>query len=236
MRKVLPQFFIIGLLVSGCSIIQKTPRNELSNGIYTKKAPTYKSKVYVDLVDENIRIYPIAEGEEQQIDAADTCFVYLMELNTVEKIDFSLYQSSVDVDFLTIPLKFRKPTKGVPPQLNTNVNGAIYLGHRTDIFKINYKLNPLLRKATRNINHFGYSLGIFTGLGNTFMSPTNTNFLLDQEYDGVIWSKGVAAIVGINNFTVGLAGGLDRLLDKNRTIWIYNNKPWFGLAFGLNLN
>ncbi|MGL6268762.1 MAG: hypothetical protein ACRC2O_12600 [Chitinophagaceae bacterium] len=76
----------------------------------------------------------------------------------------------------------------------------------------------------------------FTGLGNTFMSPTNTNNTLLQEYDGIVWSKGLAGILAINNFTVGLALGFDYLVDKNRSIWIYQNKPWLGLAFGLNLN
>lgn len=51
-----------------------------------------------------------------------------------------------------------------------------------------------------------------------------------------MWSKGIAGIVAINGFTVGLTFGFDKLLDKNRTVWIYEEKPWFGLAVGLNLN
>jgi hypothetical protein len=56
------------------------------------------------------------------------------------------------------------------------------------------------------------------------------------EYDGVIWTKGIAAVMAVNNFTVGLAVGADWLLDRNRRFWIYQNRPWVGLAFGLNLN
>jgi hypothetical protein len=100
---------------------------------------------------------------------------------------------------------------------------------------VNYIANPL-SKSDRIVNHFGFSLGAFAGLGNTFMSPTNTNNLLQKEYDGILWSRGLAGFLAINNFTVGLALGFDRLLDKNHTIWIYQNKPWLGLAFGLNLN
>ena len=85
-------------------------------------------------------------------------------------------------------------------------------------------------------NHFGFSFGVFTGFGNTFMSPTNTNNILQQEYDGIVWSKGVAGILAVNNFTLGLAFGFDNLLDKNHSNWNYKNKPWVGLAFGLNLN
>ncbi|WP_165940196.1 MULTISPECIES: hypothetical protein [Dyadobacter] len=57
-----------------------------------------------------------------------------------------------------------------------------------------------------------------------------------SEYDGLVWGKGIAGIIGINNFTIGLAIGFDNLLDKNKQVWIYQGKPWLGLAFGLNLN
>ena len=29
---------------------------------------------------------------------------------------------------------------------------------------------------------------------------------------------------------------LNNLLDKNNYLWVYENQPWIGLAFGLNLN
>jgi hypothetical protein len=48
--------------------------------------------------------------------------------------------------------------------------------------------------------------------------------------------KGIAGIIGINNFTLGLAVGFDNLLDKNKKVWVYQGKPWLGLAFGLNSN
>lgn len=68
------------------------------------------------------------------------------------------------------------------------------------------------------------------------MSPTNTGGRLPDEYDGIVWSKGVATIFAVNNFTLGLAFGFDNLLDENRRIWLYESKPWAGLTFGLNLN
>ena len=42
--------------------------------------------------------------------------------------------------------------------------------------------------------------------------------------------------INFNNITAGLALGFDNLLDKNKKIWIYENKYWIGLTFGLNLN
>ncbi len=91
-------------------------------------------------------------------------------------------------------------------------------------------------EAVQKTDHFGYSVGLFSGFGNTLVSPTNTQNILDSEYDGIVWSKGIAAIVGVNNFTVGLTFGFDNLLDKNKKFWLYENKPWIGLGFGLNLN
>lgn len=224
------------LLLNSCSVLQKSAKQELSDGFYKKKSKSENSKVYVDVVEEIIRIHPNKKGlNEMTIDTLQTCELYQPEIKTKEKLDFSLIKNSFDIDFLTIPFKLRFVEKDVPPQLNANLNGAIYLGYRTDIYKISYTQNPL-KKYIRQTNHFGYSIGLFTGFGNTFMSPTNTNNRLQQEYDGVVWSKGIAGIVGINNFTVGLTLGFDNLLDKNKTIWIYENKPWFGLAFGVNLN
>ena len=68
------------------------------------------------------------------------------------------------------------------------------------------------------------------------MNPWVTNNQIVTEYDGVVWSKGVAGIIAINNFTIGLAIGFDDLLDNNKKYWIYQAKPWVGFAFGLNLN
>lgn len=68
------------------------------------------------------------------------------------------------------------------------------------------------------------------------VSPTTTNDQTEHEYDGIVWTKGVAGIFAINTFTIGVSLGFDNLLDQNRTVWIYESKPWIGFTFGLNLN
>ena len=68
------------------------------------------------------------------------------------------------------------------------------------------------------------------------MNPWVTNNRIAIEYDGVVWTKGVTGIIGLNNFTTGLAVGWDHLLDRNMAYWIYQGKPWIGFVFGLNLN
>lgn len=234
-RQILISIFIL-LMLSSCNVLQKTAKQELSDGYYIKKTISEKSKVYVDVVDDNIYIHPSIERDNQTfVDTLSNSELYQKEVKAQENVDFKLSQNSFDLDFLTIPLKFRTAEKGVPAQLNADINGAIYLGYRTDVYHIKYAQNPL-KKSIRKIQHFGYSLGFFTGFGNTTISPTNTQEILQKEYDGVVWSKGIAGIIGINNFTVGLTIGFEHLLDKNRSIWIYEQKTWFGLGFGLNLN
>ncbi len=224
------------LLLSSCSVLQKTSKKEFSDGFYVQHIDNKKQKVYIDIVNDTIRIHPTKILDHKRIvDTAAAVCSFQKEMKSICKQTTSFNKASFDIDFFTIPLKFRPTQSNVPAQLNTTLNAAVYLGFRTDKYVLNYSVNPL-RKSERNINHFGFSIGTFTGLGNTFMSPTNTNNILQQEYDGIVWSKGAAGIFALNNFTVGLACGFDNLLDKNSKIWLYESKPWVGLAFGLNLN
>lgn len=144
-------------------------------------------------------------------------------------------RASFDIDFLTIPFKYRPARSGVPNQLNTNLNGTVYLGHRNDIYRLSFKKRPI-HNFQREIRHYGISYGVFTGFGGTAVNSSVTNNQILSQYDGLVWAKGIAGIIGINNFTIGLAMGFDNLLDKNKQVWIYQGKPWLGLAFGLNLN
>jgi hypothetical protein len=57
-----------------------------------------------------------------------------------------------------------------------------------------------------------------------------------EEYNGMVLTRGLAFMVGINTLTVGLGVGWDYLTDRDKDIWIYQNKPWYGLTLGLNLN
>ena len=57
-----------------------------------------------------------------------------------------------------------------------------------------------------------------------------------DEYTGFVLSRGIAAMAGISNLTVGIGVGWDNLTDRDRTIWIYQHKAWYGVTIGLNLN
>jgi hypothetical protein len=224
------------MLLTNCAVFQQSAKKELNDGFYVQRIDHRKKQVYVDIVEDNLRIHTAQKVNRQLIiDTTVKTLVFKKEMNGLYKETASFNKASFDIDFFTIPLKLRPGQKSVPTQLNANLNGAVYLGFRTDKYVMNYTPSPL-GKSNRDINHFGFSFGVFTGLGNTFLSPTNTDNALQQEYDGIVWSKGLAGIFAINRFTVGLALGFDNLLDKNKKIWIYESKPWLGLALGLNLN
>ncbi len=224
------------IFLSSCSVIRKSPKTEFTDGFYNQKLENKKQVVYVNIEDDILHIHRTKIHHQLRIiDTTAVCQLYQKEVNSsFEKVTaFTKY--TLDIDFLTMPVKYRPTQSGVPPQLNTNLNGAVFFGFRTDKYKVKYEVNPL-GKSDRNINHYGFSLGTFTGFGNTAMTPTTTNNFLTTEYDGIVWTKGLAGIFAVNNFTVGLAVGFDNLLDNSRKYWIYETKPWYGLTFGLNLN
>lgn len=227
------------LFCSSCSVLEQKSKQQLSSGIY--KSTTFddkKKSVYIDNKEETVVIYPINKDEKGNL-IIDTLHhkkqIYLEQYNS-DHIKSSVFlKNSFDVDFLTIPFKYRPAQKDLPNQFTTNLNGEVYFGYRTDAYSLDYKLNPF-QKFNRNINHYAFSFGLFTGFGGTAMNPSVTQEKIMKEYDGVVWSKGIAGIIGVNNFTIGIAIGYDNLLDQNKQYWIYQNKLWYGLAFGLNLN
>ncbi|GAB2521558.1 hypothetical protein [Spirosoma aerophilum] len=59
---------------------------------------------------------------------------------------------------------------------------------------------------------------------------------IGTEYQGVVVDAGVAVLYDARIFNIGLAIGPDYLTDANRQAWLYQQKPWFGVLFGLSLN
>jgi hypothetical protein len=88
----------------------------------------------------------------------------------------------------------------------------------------------------RHITHYGLSFGGFAGVGSTAVNDWTTIPSVNKEYDGVVFSKGLGVLIGINKLNFGLTVGWDNLLDKYKKQWIYQNRAWYGIALGLNLN
>lgn len=145
-----------------------------------------------------------------------------------------LHRYAFDLDVLTIPFKIRPAQAEIPEQLNPNFSAAVYAGLRRDSYRVSNR--TYRKKKEINVQGFGYGYGAFLGLGATTMNAYVTRNKIDYEYDGFVINGGFAGIVDVNKFNLGLAIGADYLVDKNKGVWIYQGKPWFGILFGLNLN
>jgi hypothetical protein len=225
--------FLLLLIISvfsSCGVLNQKIGLELPNA-------TYKSKdnlmVYIENSNDTIKLY--SKNSNQTDFTQNKPNLFVNEVSKEHINSSQLHKNSIDFDFLTIPFKYRPKQKDLPNQFTTNLNGAFYFGRRTDYYKINYIKTPL-NKFSRDIKHYAFSFGVFSGLGATSMNPSVTQDKISKEYEGLVWSKGLAGIIGINSFTLGIALGFDSLLDENRKDWIYEQKMWYGLAFGLNLN
>lgn len=233
MKKWACKISIISVLFfsSACSIVQNNNKENFTEGYYFLKEKR-KQHVFVNMQQDTVQIHYLSS--EKKLISEQTPKIY--PIYAREKLPISkLYVSSFDVDFLTLILKFRPATSGMEAQINTNINGVVYLGRRVDAYTIKYTANPL-KEYNRTVSHYGFSLGGFIGLGSSTIGQHTTNNQLSYEYDGVILNKGIAAIIAVDNFTIGFSLGFDNLLDKNKNVWIYQNKPNVGLAVGMNLN
>jgi hypothetical protein len=224
------------LVISACSLFENSAKHDFNDGYYYQIINGKKQSVYKISREDSLLIYATKfEGKLKVIDTLKRVLILPNKISAGNKYAATFNKSFLDIDFFTIPLKYRPAQVNVPAQLNANLNGALYVGFRNDRYALNYFSNPL-GFSERKMNHLGFSIGVFSGLGNTFMSPTNTNNAIQQEYDGVVSTNGLAGVFAVNNITFGLSVGFDHLLDNNRSSWIYQNKPWFGLVFGIHLN
>lgn len=111
------------------------------------------------------------------------------------------------------------------------MNGAVYFGYRTDVYRLRYKKTPF-STYKREITHYGMSVGVFSGFGASQVDPFVTLNRLDIEYEGLVTPSGVAAFLAFDRLSFGLMVCIDHLLDKHRKLWIYQGKPWIGLVVG----
>ena len=148
-----------------------------------------------------------------------------------------LLRRRLDIDVFTIPFKVRPPQGGVPVQLNTNFNAAIYVGRRLDFYSLRTKRTTPFGPSA-HIRTLGLGYGAFIGAGSTFITGdvTATTRPTAADYEGVVLHGGLAAIYDARAFNIGLAAGIDQLLGPDGPHWVYQHKPWFGILFGLDLN
>ena len=93
-----------------------------------------------------------------------------------------------------------------------------------------------LHVAKRKITHKGYSFGAFAGIGSARIDEFVTLNRINYEYDGAVFTTGIATELGFNNINFGIETGLDFLTDRNSHAWVSEKKGWIGLSIGINLN
>lgn len=212
--------------LSACGTLKETSRYQFVDGEYRyrQRANKYQT-AFVDSQlnagEDSVFIFPPLET------TADIPEV-------IRGVDQYFIRKAPQLQVLTIPFKLRPSVEGFPSQLNSSFNGEIFLGYRLDKFRLHYRKTPAGLK--HELLHWGISGGFFAGIGSTPVTPWTTNYRTTDEYDGFILSRGATLMGSINRLTVGLGVGFDYLTDRDKNIWIHQNKPWYGLTIGLNLN
>jgi hypothetical protein len=219
----------------GCTPFDKIYSHDFSSGYYELKTKGSESlKIYLDLKEDSLNVYPVIIKGKPSI--LDTSAIMSDRISSVKPGSYfynSLFtRTSGDFDLSTVLLKFRPASTNVQSQLSANVNGIFYAGFRKDYFRVKSHISPLKEHNTF-IRHSGFDFGLFAGIGITPVNPTVTMNKTAQEYDGIVFQKGASVFATFENMSVGLALGFDNLLDDNKDIWIYNWKPWIGIAIGI---
>jgi len=223
------------LTLFSCASMEKIAVHDFGPGYYKLRTRDNElSNVYVNVIEDSIVVYPAIEDQKRV--SVDTSTSRAANINYILPGD-DLYEScfkkkSVDIDLSTILLKYRPSRGEVPNQLNANLNAALYVGFRKDFYKMVTSTSPVHEKSTY-CRHTGFDFGLFAGLGITQVNPTVTANEVALEYDGIVFQKGIGAFVTYGRMSVGMVLGFDNLMDKNKTVWLYNQKPYLGLSIGI---
>jgi hypothetical protein len=216
------QFLFALIIFSSCATSKKIPDSTLESDYYDYQYEGSKfSRVYVDVSGDSLKIISIDDNSKPG--------------EPIAPGDRQLFlKRSFDIDVMTVPFKYRPATKNLPRQLNVDFNGSLFFGYRLDQYKMDFIQTPT--RVIKKVRHRAITMGLFGGVGTSSITPWTTNNGTTDEYNGLILNRGISLMGGVNNLTVGIGVGWDYLTDRDKDIWIYQNKPWYGLTLSLNLN
>jgi hypothetical protein len=221
------------VILSSCSTVEQASTHGLNSGYYKLKSVNNPpAKVYLDVTEEKMEVYL---QTNRQPEKKSFLTIPLKDSNSPEFSPLVFKKHSLDIDITSVLLKYRPQVNGLPSQLTTDLNMALFAGWRYDRFHLKSKRDPL-GKAYTKMNSLGFDFGLLAGPGATLLSPFTTNNKRVDEYSGMIFQTGMAAFIESNVASFGLAIGYDYLLNADRNIWIYQNKPWMGFVVGIALN
>ena len=211
---------VSALHLCSCGLMNKSQRSQPGDYVYEyrQKGGRYeKAWVYAD--GDSVTILSFKDPAKA--------------LPAVGGEDQFFLKRSIDFDVMTVGFKYRPEAARLPRQLNTDFNGNAYLGYRLDRSRRTVEDTPFGPRVA--YGHRAFSAGLFAGIGSTGITPWTTNNLTSDEYFGFVVTRGVGFLLALNHLNVGFGVGWDYLTDRDKDIWIYQNKPWYGLTIGLNL-
>jgi hypothetical protein len=223
-------------LSAGCVSLGKLTRHDFDSGFYKLKVQeAASSNVYVEVTEDSIIVYPVISNGKNEFPNIATSMS--ARVSRIKKDNYfyrsSFTNNSIDIDLTSIIFKSRHSRDDVPNQFSADLDIAVYAGFRKDFYNI---VSPAhsFQEEKSFIRQIGFDLGVFAGIGSSPVNPTVTNNKVSQEYDAMIFQKGVAGFITINKISFGLAVGFDNLLDKSKSSWIYNQKPYLGLIISVS--
>ena len=237
MRPIL--FYVSGvflLAVFSCAPVHKIARHDFDSGIYTLKTEdSVTQQVYTKVSGDSLTVYPLTpSGLTKTPDVTRFSATGISDVSAGNYFFKSRFtRNSIDVDLTTILLKYRPEQMEVPNQLSSNINAALYIGLRKDFFKMMSYKTPL-KEEYSFLRQTAFDAGLFAGIGITPVNPTVTSGTVNIEYDGIVFQKGIAGYITFDNMSIGITLGFDTLLDKNKGAWLFNEKPYLGIAIGIS--
>jgi hypothetical protein len=217
------------LIFSSCGTLLRT---DFRNGFYHINKKDY-ARLFKDSMPTKQKYARVEVVENDSVVEFHLNDTVSTDVSYKEMPKIRLFNPSFDIDVLYNTFKIRPPVDDFPAQFDQNINAILYLGYRFD--ETNFKKsNSRTQKYYTRSKGFGF--GGFIGLGATPMSEFVTQPSIKIQYDGLLVSYGVAAMYDFRRFNVGISLGQDNLTDANKSVWIYQNKPWMGVLFGINLN
>ena len=218
-----------------------TKRGGVKAKILTKqvKAALYERSdtLFVELLAETL---PPPDGDPNTIDKSDSLAIFFLHYNpTLNKIEekspwFRYQTTAVDIDLFTLPFKYRFKSANQPGQLEDKLNVGVYVGGRYDLGR--YRTIYFRRNQRSEISAFSVGLGGFLCFAPATITSFSTLGRVQDDYQALGLNYGLNTTFSFSNFSAGLALGIEAITDRNRTLWIYQNKPWLGITVGLNLN
>jgi hypothetical protein len=159
------------LTCHGCTLFEQSSRHGFLSGYYHFESDSgVMKKVYLNIAEDSITVYPVKKKS-----IADTPLfgISLMPVDTFRSYPEKFGKKSLDIDITTILFKYRPGRNGLPAQMTTDFNAAMYVGWRHDNYHLRSIPNPGKEYHYETLGR-GFDLGFVAGPGTTLVGPFST--------------------------------------------------------------